>query len=149
MTSAAYTIEPANWRDLGGLRHMEKLCFPKDAWPLWDLIGVLTLPGVVRIKAMIDGQMVGFIAGDVRRTEGVGWVATVGVLPECQGQGIGSALMSACEEQMNMTCVRLTVRASNQVAIRLYQRLGYHVAERWHGYYQDGEDGVVMEKRRL
>jgi hypothetical protein len=33
-----------------------------------DLIGVLTMPNVVRLKAMSDHQMVGFIAGDVRKS---------------------------------------------------------------------------------
>ena len=45
------TIQPATWRDLNSLRHLERLCFPKDAWPLLDLVGVLTLPNVVRLKA--------------------------------------------------------------------------------------------------
>ena len=66
---------------------MEQTCFPKDAWPLLDLIGVLTWPGVVRLKAVSDEQMVGFIAGDPRRMEGMAWIATVAVLPEYQRQG--------------------------------------------------------------
>ncbi len=45
-------IEPATLRDLGALRHLEQVCFPKDAWPLLDLIGVLTFRGVMRLKAV-------------------------------------------------------------------------------------------------
>ncbi|RPH62502.1 MAG: hypothetical protein EHM81_02095, partial [Chloroflexi bacterium] len=57
-------ISPASLLDLNGLRHVEKVCFPKDAWPLFDLVAVLTFPGVIRLKATEDGQMIGFIAGD-------------------------------------------------------------------------------------
>ena len=84
---AGAAIETASLRDLGPLRRLEQISFPKDAWPLLDLIGVLTFGGVVRLKAVCDGQMVGFIAGDVRRMEGVAWIATVAVLPEYRGQG--------------------------------------------------------------
>lgn len=140
------TIESASLRDLGTLRTIEKICFPKDAWPLLDLVGVLTFPGVVRLKAVKDGQMVGFIAGDVRRVEQIAWIATVGVLPEYRGQGIGAALLRACEAQIALSRIRLCVRPSNQVAIELYERFGYVRIGEWSKYYQDGENALVMEK---
>lgn len=143
----SFSIEQANWRDLNPVRHIEQVCFPKDAWPLWDMIGVLTLPNVVRLKAMADGQMVGFIAGDVRPSQHMAWVATVGVLPEYRGRGIGGALMQACEKSLTVPTVRLNVRISNETAIRLYLSLGYQKVGTWPGYYQDGEEALVMEKR--
>jgi ribosomal-protein-alanine N-acetyltransferase len=142
------SVEPATWRDLNSLRQIEKVCFPLDAWPIWDLIGVLTLPDVVRLKAVCDGKMVGFIAGDLRRTQGMVWIATISVLPEYRGRGIGSALLLACEEKMGLPRIRLCVRKSNLAAIRLYQRLGYEKYEEWARYYQDGEAALVMEKLR-
>ena len=54
---------PATWRDLGELRTVEHECFGDDAWPLWDLVGVLTFPGVVRLKAVMSEKMFGFVAG--------------------------------------------------------------------------------------
>ena len=87
-TATGWAIESASLRDLGALRHLEQACF-RDAWPLLDLISVLTMPGVVRLKAVVAGCMVGFVAGDVRRDEGVAWIATIGVLPEFRQQGMG------------------------------------------------------------
>lgn len=139
-------IEPASLRDLGGLRHVEQICFPKDAWPLLDLIGVLAYRGVVRLKAVRDQQMVGFIAGDVRRMEGMAWIATLAVLPEYRGKGIGAALLQACEAQIPVNRIRLCVRPSNDVAIRLYERFGYAKVAEWTRYYNDGESALVMEK---
>jgi ribosomal-protein-alanine N-acetyltransferase len=141
-------IEPASLRDLGALRRLEKICFPKDAWPLLDLIGVLSFRGVVRLKAVADLQMVGFIAGDVRRLEGVAWIATVAVLPEYRGRGIGAALLQACEAQVPVDRIRLCVRPSNEVAIRLYEKFRYARVGEWTRYYQDGESALVMEKQR-
>jgi ribosomal-protein-alanine N-acetyltransferase len=146
-------IELANWKDLNVLRQLEKACFPKDAWPLWDMIGILTLPGVVRLKAVVGEQMVGFVGVDIRQSERLAWIATIGVLPEYRRQGIGGALLLACErelearqQQARVSAIRLTVRKSNLAAIRLYEELGYHKVGLWPSYYQDKEDGVVMEK---
>jgi ribosomal-protein-alanine N-acetyltransferase len=139
-------IEPAAWRDLNALRHLEQICFPKDVWPLLDLIGILTFPNVVRLKAVRDGEMIGFVAADIRRRERLAWIATIGVLPEYRGEGIGGALLRACEDQLEMPRVRLCVRASNQPAINLYRRFGYRRYDLWSRYYSDGEDAIVFEK---
>ncbi len=147
-SEASVTIEQASLRDLNALRHVEQVCFPKDAWPLIDLIGVLTFPGVVRLKAVIGREMIGFIAGDIRRLEGTAWIATVGVLPEYRGRGIGSALLQACEEKITVERIRLCVRVSNDTAIRLYERRGYARVGEWSRYYQDGESALVMEKKK-
>ena len=147
LPGSQFTIEPATWRDVSALRSLEQVCFPLDAWPLWDLIGVLTLPNVVRLKAVSGEHMVGFIAGDLRPSEKMAWIAIIGVLPEYRGQGIGAALLEACEKQLNQPRVRLNVRMSNQTAIRLYQRRQYYQVGIWPRYYHDGEDALILEKQ--
>jgi ribosomal-protein-alanine N-acetyltransferase len=140
-------ILPATWRDLNAVRHIEIVCFPRDAWPIWDIIGVLALPNVVRLKAVCDGQAVGFIASDLRPAEKMAWIATIGVLPKYRRQGIGILLLRACEANISLPQVRLNVRLSNDPAIRLYQREGYHQVGLWPRYYQDGEDALIFEKQ--
>jgi ribosomal-protein-alanine N-acetyltransferase len=147
-SDTAVAIGPASLRDLGALRHLEQVCFPKDAWPLLDLISVLSFRGVIRLKAVNEKQMVGFIAGDVRRTEGVAWIATVAVLPEYRGRGIGAAMLQTCEAQIPVNRIRLCVRPSNEVAVRLYERFGYVKVGEWTAYYQDGETALVMGKTK-
>ena len=139
-------IQPAGLRDLGPLRKLELACFDKDAWPLLDLIAVLTWPEVIRLKAVEDGAMVGFVAGDPRPSQALAWVATIGVDPRYQRRGIGRALLRACEAQIKLPRVRLSVRISNQGAITLYEQEGYRTCDVWKDYYSDGEDALVMEK---
>jgi len=141
-----YTIQPATWRDLNVLRQVENQCFGKDAWPLLDLIAALTFPDIIRLKALVDGRMVGFIAGDLKLSEGVGWITTLGVLPEYRRKGIASALLRACEDQLKLPRIRLCVRRNNESAILLYRRFGYAQIGIWPAYYQDGEDALVLEK---
>jgi ribosomal protein S18 acetylase RimI-like enzyme len=139
-------LQPATIRDLSALRKLEKACFEKDAWPVLDLIAVLTWPEVIRIKAVEEGLMVGFIAGEPRSSKKEFWIATVAVDPRYQRRGIGRQLLRACEKQAKLHQLKLTVRISNQAAISLYEQEGYRTMDIWKSYYVDGEDGLVMGK---
>ena len=139
-------IIKASILDLNMLRKLEQESFGKDAWPLFDLIAVLTFSDVIRLKAIEDGQMVGFVAGDPHPRDGWGWIATIAVDPRYRQRGIGRALLHACESKLGVPRARLTVRTSNQAAIAMYGKEGYVTIDIWKAYYNDGEDGIVMEK---
>jgi len=144
-----WTIQPANWRDYPQLYRLEKACFPaEDQWPFWDLLGVLTLPDLVRLSASVGSIMVGFISGEKDTKHGRGWVTSLGVLPSYRRRGIAQALLARCEAELGMSVIRLSVRASNQAAVSLYLNAGYQLVDRWKKYYVGGEDGLVFEKRR-
>ena len=142
-------IITASFLDIGALNKLEHACFDKDAWPFLDLIAVLTFPDVIRLKAVADdGSMIGFVAGDPRPSEGFSWIATIGVAPGFRRRGIGRDLLHACEAQLTTPRVRLSVRASNDGAIKLYEQEGYRRVDVWQSYYNDGEAAIVMEKTR-
>jgi ribosomal protein S18 acetylase RimI-like enzyme len=142
-------IQTANFSDLNSLRQLERACFTVDRWPLLDLMAVLAFPDVVRLKAVVDGEMVGFVAGDQRESRSLAWIATIAVLPACQHQGIGRALLAECEARLAAPRIRLCVRTDNAAAIHLYEQAGYQHLEYWRGYYKDKADAQVMEKTRI
>ena len=147
---SALPIEPAGLRDLWKLRQLEKLTFSReDAWPLVELLFVLVSPNIVRLKIDYDNQMIAFVAGDTRLNQGAGWIITLGVAPEWRRMGLGERLLAAAEQAMHIPAIRLTVRASNQAAIALYQKAGYHQVGISSRYYVGGEDGLIFEKRIL
>ncbi len=139
-------IKSASIIDISSLQKLERVCFQQDAWSLFDLVAVLSFPDVVRLKAVIGNQMVGFIAGEPRPSEKLAWIATIGVLPEHQNQGIGRALLVNCEKQLNLPRIRLCLRPSNLSALSLYSQTGYQTIDRWKEYYNDKGDALVMEK---
>lgn len=139
-------IETASLKDLNNLRELEKICFPIDNWPLLDLIGVLTIPGIIRVKATFIEDFVGFIAGNVSNKESTGWITTIAVHPEFQNRGIAQRLLLECENRMSVEKIKLTVRKSNTKAIRLYEKNGYFQYEIWNSYYIDGEDAILFQK---
>jgi ribosomal-protein-alanine N-acetyltransferase len=142
------SLLPAAWRDFRAIYALEKLCFRGDAWPWIDVLAALAFPDAVKIKAMADESVIGFVIGDRRDRQHVGWVASIGVHPDFRRQGIGWGLLEACEHALGTPRVRLVLRASNQAAKTLYLRAGYVEVDRWRRYYANGEEALVMEKIR-
>jgi ribosomal-protein-alanine N-acetyltransferase len=145
-TSRPYIIETAGLNDLGGMKAIEQVCFPKDAWPLLELIAALSLPGLVRLKATVEDKMVGFVGGAVKKHKKEGWITTLGVLPGFRRLGVAGALLDECEKALRMPVVKLSVRRSNLGAQTLYFERGYTHIEVWERYYEGGEDAFVLEK---
>ncbi len=142
------TIQPSGWRDLLGVRALEEACFGRDAWSLVDLVFAMVGPGV-RLKAVTDGsRLVGFVMGEPKPAQNFAWIATLGVHPDYQRQGIATRLLTEVEARLTVPLIKLTVRQSNDSAIALYQKFGYAPVGRWERYYAGGEAGIVMEKRR-
>ena len=141
-------ILPATWRDLMDLQELEKVCFEFDAWPLLDLIGLLTFPQIIRLKTVADQTMTGFIGVDLRRAQRTAWIATLAVHPEYRRIGIASCLLEICEDRIrdSLPRIRLSVRQSNLPAIELYQKHGYVQIDFWKSYYKGGDNALVFEK---
>jgi len=140
-------ILSAGWRDLPGVWALEKACFGRDAWSFLEL-GLALISPNVRLKAMSGERLVGLVIGEPHPYEGFAWIATIGVHPEFQRQGIGASLLAEAEARLKVPLLKLTVRQSNTPAIALYQKFGYAPVSHWERYYSGGEAGVVMEKRR-
>ena len=142
-----FEILPATLGDLPQIREMEKICFPLDAWPLIEQIAVLMLPGLVRLKAVHESKMVGFVGGDIRRSQKEGWIITLAVMPAFRRMGAANELLDRCEREMRMPTVKLCVRKSNLAALALYLKRGYQQTETWARYYDGGEDALVLVKK--
>jgi len=100
------------------------------------------------LKAVLIDEMIGFIAADIRRKKGIAWIATISVHPKHRQLGIGSLLLQACEKEIPLSTIRLSVRISNKNAINLYRKFGYQEIDIWNNYYKKGEDALIMEKRK-
>jgi ribosomal-protein-alanine N-acetyltransferase len=140
---------PATWRDLKAVHQLERTCFELDAWPLLDILGVLTIPQIIRYKAQQDEKMIGFIAADLRRSQATAWIATLAVLPEYRRSGVGARLLERCEENIDLPLIRLCVRENNLPAIQLYLKYGYQQVDTWKKYYRGGDNALVFEKEVL
>jgi peptide alpha-N-acetyltransferase len=86
-----------------------------------------------------------------RKTEMLGHVTSLAVLPTFRRRGLAAQLMKQLhfhmDEGHHADGVGLHVRVSNVAARRLYcEGMGYGVVDVIRGYYQDGEDAFFMRK---
>lgn len=80
-------------------------------------------------------------------------INTVAVAPADRRQGLAIALLrQVISEAVEAGASKATleVRASNTAALRLYERLGFHVAARRPGYYtKPEEDALILWRENL
>ncbi|MFJ5698329.1 ribosomal protein S18-alanine N-acetyltransferase [Arthrobacter sp. NPDC093139] len=132
--------------DIPAVHALEVRLFPVDAWPLEMFVNELSQPETRRylVAEAADG-IVGY-AG-LMCIEPVADVQTIAVVPEYEGRGIGTALLTELISEgrrRGAADVLLEVRADNPRAQQLYRRFGFeqiHVRRR---YYRDGVDALIM-----
>ncbi len=74
-------------------------------------------------------------------------VVNVAVRPDLRGKGLGRLMIEEAERvaiEARCEFIYLEVRPSNEIARGMYERHGFEVDGRRRGYYQDGEDALVM-----
>ena len=132
--------------DVAAVEALERRLFPVDAWPLQMFFDELSQPETRRyIVAEAAGEIIAY-AG-LMCIEPIADVQTIAVVPEFEGRGIGSAILTELIEEARRrraADVLLEVRADNPRAQHLYLRFGFeqiHVRPR---YYRDGTDALIM-----
>lgn len=104
-------------------------------------------PAVEVYVAEEDGMVLGFIVltmqGPFR-----GYIATVGVVPQRRGQGLGSRLVRFAEERIfrDVPNVFLCVSSFNTRAQNLYHRLGYQRIGELRDFIVPGHSEILMRK---
>jgi len=114
-----------------------------DTWP--ELLAV-AIDGAPHVLVADEGQ------GPVAYTltvpdHPVAYVAEVAVAPAMQGQGHGTALLSALLDRLReqgFETVRLTARADDERVRSFYDGFGFTVADDLPDHYDDGGDGVLL-----
>ena len=82
----------------------------------------------------------------------VAYIATIEVLPEFRGRGIGASLMHHLEESAIAQCavaIWLHVDAKNASAIRLYERMGYRRSGRSDHFYARNRPADIYVKHLI
>jgi ribosomal-protein-alanine N-acetyltransferase len=144
--------------DLSSVMHINRVCLPENYSDFFFIDLHQRFPETF-IVAEEDRKIVGYImcrvevglasfglGGLIRK----GHVVSIAVLPQGRRKGVAQALMTAAMDGMrryNAKQIYLEVRMTNAAGVALYQKLGLEVARTIHGYYSDGEDAYVMNKK--
>ena len=100
----------------------------------------------IALAAEHTGETIGFVVA--RILDPVAEIESIGIAEKAQGYGFGSLLLRAMMEELRNAGIKeieLEVRASNEGAIRLYQRAGFSEIGRRREYYQGPvEDALLL-----
>lgn len=155
MSANAFVVRAAAEADLNGIVALERSIVEAAHWPAREYAAMLApVDGdAVERRLLVaerDGALLGYAVGKLLRTGvgSLGELENIAVVAECRGQGIGRALCCAvlewCKER-GATAVEIEVRAGNQIAIGMYERLGWRKTARRRAYYHDPlEDALLM-----
>jgi ribosomal-protein-alanine N-acetyltransferase len=124
---------------------IERRAFAVDAFSEMEFRDLVRRGKGLFLVARSDDRVVGYVCALM--FGGEGYIASIAVAPDCQGQGIGSALMSAIEPRIHDRggrVITLHVRTTNTAALALYKKRGYAILSVVPHYYGDGASGYYM-----
>ena len=126
---------------------LEKLCF-SDPWSEKSVGSELENPLSLWLVAEEEGAVWGYVGSQT--VMGETDMMNVAVHPLRRNQGIATALIVGLVEELRRQgshCLTLEVRASNETAIRVYERLGFTELGRRKNYYRNPrEDALILRK---
>lgn len=126
---------------------LEQICF-SDPWNEASVRSELDNPLSLWLVAVEDDCVLGYIGSQT--VLGEADIMNVAVAPEARRKGLGEALLlrlQAVLAEQGVHSLTLEVRASNEPAILLYQKLGYvQVGRRPNYYHKPKEDALILRK---
>lgn len=166
IAGAKFSIRDYRPTDFDALWQIDQRCFPPGiSYSRLELNSFVTKRNAVALIAEFqngdappadlqqnrsEAEIAGFVVAHAIRHK-YGRILTLDIVPEARRFGIGTKLMSACEERLRAsgcTEVYLETAVNNEAALRLYRKLDYQVIEVLPEYYSSHSlDGFRMGKR--
>jgi ribosomal-protein-alanine N-acetyltransferase len=158
MNSQIPNIRPANSADLDQIYSLEQIC-SQNPWSLASLSDELSNPHAIFFVLEEAAQAVNPVRDD-SKNQIIGFTCSAQVLdemhihevaihPDHRRKGLGVLLIHSLLSEaatQNITRIYLEVRPSNHSAIKLYEKCGFTRDGIRKGYYQNGEDAVLMSR---
>ncbi len=133
--------------DMDAILEVEHASFGSDAYDRNLFAEFARTCGDLFLVAERRSQVCGYIVTCIRgdRAE----VVSIAVAPDGRRRGAASAMLTATLRRLSRRPVDrcgLMVRLSNAPARAFYEKFGFRKVRTVRGYYEDGEDGLLMTK---
>ena len=140
-------IIPMSENHVAQVAALEKLCF-SDPWSENSVAHEVTNKLAYWLVALEGDTVVGYIGSQTVMEETD--MMNVAVHPDYRRKGIAEALVNGLVEALKERgshCLTLEVRASNEPAKSLYEKLGFSQIGRRPNYYRNPrEDALILRK---
>lgn len=151
MPPNTYHFRLAEAADVDGLWQLEQTCFSSDRlsrrrFKYW----IASEKGILLVAVNEAEQVCGYALVWCHRGTRLSRLYSLAVAPSTRGTGLGKSLLLEVEQraaEKGRLYMRLEVAKTNQVAIKLYESLGYRVFGEYIDYYEDHADALRMQKR--
>lgn len=141
-------IRTATLADAPAILQLETL-FPSDRMSARSIRRFIAVSSARVLVAMRGFELLGNLVLLMRRNSTRARIYSVVVSPQARGLGIGDRLVEAAEgaaQREGRDAVTLEVRADNPAARALYAKRGYVEVRALPAYYDDGADGLRLER---
>ena len=142
-------IVKMNESHVAAVAQLEKLCF-SDPWSENSIASELHNQLALWLVAEEEGCVAGYIGSQTVPNESD--MMNVAVHPDFRRKGIAEALVNAlCDALKEQGSISLTleVRASNDPAKALYEKLGFALAGKRPNYYRNPKEDALILKKML
>jgi len=131
--------------DIDAISLLEEASF-NDPYPSYFLADLARDNPDSFLVLVLNNEIVGY--GVVDHWEDHDHLISIAVRPDSRRKGLGEALLVELEKRLTKARpLRLEVRQSNVAAIDLYSKRGFTKTGLAEGYYGDGENAIIMEKK--
>jgi ribosomal protein S18 acetylase RimI-like enzyme len=147
---SVFRLRPAQLSDLDALLALENTSFTSDLLSrrrMRHWIGADN--GIFTVAVDKSGALAGYCLAFTRRDSDSARAYSLAIAKSAQGQGLGRRLFQDMERRCRkagFARIHLEVAHGNNVAIALYEKLGYSRVRNLPRFYEDGKDGWRMEK---
>jgi [ribosomal protein S18]-alanine N-acetyltransferase len=146
-----YTVRPFKPADMDRVLEIEHASFGRDSYDRKLFAKYHRQCGRLFLLAHGDRTIDGYSIVCVSKRRGglIASLESIAVAPRARGRGAASSLLKSTVRRLKLQGVgriTLMVRSSNGVALQFYERRGFTTVRRAPGYYEDGEEGLLMRK---
>ena len=137
--------------DLDRILKIERASFGADAYDRNLFAELFHKCGGLFLVALRGRNICGYIVTCMRgqKTPLTAELVSIAIDPAYRGQGAASTLLKNTLRRLRLRKVErlsLMVKVTNEPARRFYERHGFRKIRRVAAYYEDGADGVLMNK---
>ena len=147
LTIAQQTIRAVRQDDIEAVSLLEQASF-NDPYPSYFLSELARDNPETFLVLTLNNEIIGY--GVVDHWDDHDHLISIAIRPDSRRKGLGEALLVELEKRLSKERpLRLEVRQGNLAAIHLYSKRGFTKTGLAEGYYGDGEDAIIMEKKLL